>query len=123
VARLCADLALPMPLGVSLAGGRDASRVPGQLLQALRAPEAAIPLTPSLKVLPSSHILNQLYQPACSTPPCGHAARRGHASTLPVLPMSCHNLPAARWSTLPLACSNEERGASGVDAVVSCMMM
>jgi hypothetical protein len=45
----CAELAMPMPLAVSLSGG-DATRLPQQLLSVLRSPEGAIPLTPSLKV-------------------------------------------------------------------------
>lgn len=49
-AEACAALSMPMPMTVSLAGG-DAARVPSQLLSILRNPDAAIPLTPSLKVL------------------------------------------------------------------------
>ncbi|CAL8465634.1 g5170 [Coccomyxa elongata] len=49
-AEACAALSMPMPMTVSLAGG-DAARVPSQLLSVLRNPEAAIPLTPSLKAV------------------------------------------------------------------------
>ncbi len=48
-AEACAALSMPMPMAVSLSGG-DAARVPSQLLSVLRNPDAAIPLTPSLKV-------------------------------------------------------------------------
>ncbi|BDA51482.1 mitochondrial Rho GTPase 2 [Coccomyxa sp. Obi] len=47
-AEACAALSMPMPIAVSLAGG-DAARIPSQLLSVLRNPDAAIPLTPSLK--------------------------------------------------------------------------
>ncbi|EIE18377.1 hypothetical protein COCSUDRAFT_38657 [Coccomyxa subellipsoidea C-169] len=48
-AEACAELAMPMPLAMSLSGG-DAARIPQQLLSILRSPDGAIPLTPSLKV-------------------------------------------------------------------------
>ena len=58
---VCGELALPMPLPVSLAGGsHDASRVPSQLLAALRQPRAPIPLTPSLKARSFMRLLSSL---------------------------------------------------------------
>jgi hypothetical protein len=56
-AAMCAELSMQMPMAVSLRGG-DVTRVPGQLLAILRQPEAAVPLTPSLKA-----------KPLCSTVP------------------------------------------------------
>lgn len=47
-AAACAALSMPMPLAVSLKG-EDISRIPEQLLSVLHQPEAAVPLTPSLK--------------------------------------------------------------------------